>query len=129
MLTALFIVANDRGDLTLPNELILKRSSIQNLKLIAAGIKLAKCCGVISYHFSFFTGNFDRVYRGTFSPADGKSIEVTVKGYIHKTEREKGNFQNEMVIMSRIMHPNIVRLYGIIAHGKCTVVYSDFGHH
>lgn len=57
-----------------------------------------------------------------------KNIEVTVKAFIHKTEKEKRSFQNEMVIMSRIMHPNIVRLHGIIAHGKyITIRHSDLG--
>lgn len=63
-------------------------------------------------------GNFDRVYKGNLSLSDGKSIEVTVKGFIHKSEKEKKSFQNEMIIMSGIMHPNIVRLYGIISGGK-----------
>ena len=48
----------------------------------------------------------------------GKTIEVAVKGIIHKTEKQKKHFQHEMIVMSRIMHPNIVRLYGIILDGK-----------
>lgn len=65
-----------------------------------------------------FTGNFDRIYKGSLSTDDGKSIEVTVKGIIHRSEAEKKKFQNETVLLSRIMHPNIVRLYGIVAGGK-----------
>ena len=50
--------------------------------------------------------------------ADGKIIEVAMKDVLHKTDKERKNFQQEMIIMSRIMHPNIVRLYGIIPNGK-----------
>lgn len=99
----------------LPKELVLDESSIHNLKLIAAGrYKLPHAMD----NSASPIGNFDRVYKGNLSLADGKNIEVTVKGFIHKSEKEKESFQNEMVIMSRIMHPNIVRLYGIIAGGK-----------
>lgn len=34
------------------------------------------------------------------------------------TEREKAEFLREMNIMSQMVHPNIVQLYGVIRDGK-----------
>jgi hypothetical protein len=66
----------------------------------------------------FAIGNFDRIFKGSLSIAHGKNIEVTVKEFLHKSEKEKKCFQNEMIVLSRIMHPNIVRLFGITAGGE-----------
>ena len=105
--------------IVLPKELMLDKSSIHDLKLISAGMKwLHGCTPSLAESMCLFIGNFDRIYKGSLSTADGKSIEVTVKGFFHKSEREKKKFQNEIVILSRIMHPNIVRFYGVIAEGK-----------
>jgi len=48
-----------------------------------------------------------------------ESILVAVKT-TKKTssEAEKASFMREMTIMSEMMHPNIVRLYGLIQDGK-----------
>ena len=76
-------------------------------------------------HNYIIVGEFGRVYKGTLSVAKGKSIEVAVKGVIHKTEKEERDFQKEMAIMSKIMHPNVVRFYGMIAHGEPTITTSS----
>ena len=47
-----------------------------------------------------------------------ESIEVAVKTVIHKTEKDREDFQREMAIMSKMVHPNIVRLYGLITGGE-----------
>lgn len=40
----------------------------------------------------------------------------TIKHYESETERE--NFLKEMNVMSKLMHPNIVRLFGLVEQGK-----------
>ena len=40
----------------------------------------------------------------------------TVKVY---SEREMKNFKREMAIMSKMMHPNVVQLFGFVQEGTC----------
>ena len=47
-------------------------------------------------------------------------MKVAVKGIKHETEKEKNDFIREMSIMSKILHPNIVRLYGLVLRGLFT---------
>ena len=62
-------------------------------------------------------GAFGKVFRGELV-VDGDTLEVAVKTVSHKSEKERKNFRQEMVIMSKIVHPNVVRLYGLIPHGQ-----------
>ena len=66
---------------------------------------------------SLLLGNFGKVYKGDMVMA-GDIVEVAVKSVIHKTEKDRRNFRREMIIMSKIVHPNVVRLYGLIPHGN-----------
>ena len=46
-------------------------------------------------------------------------MEVAVKTTkAASSEKDKDNFMREMRIMSHMMHPNIVRLYGLVEDGK-----------
>jgi serine/threonine protein kinase len=43
---------------------------------------------------------------------------VAIKSVKHTTLKEKQNFMWEMCIMSKMLHPNIVRLYGLVLKGN-----------
>lgn len=63
-------------------------------------------------------GNFGDVFRATLETSDGKGVEVAIKSVKHETPKEKQNFVREMCVMSRMLHPNIVRLYGLVLKGN-----------
>ena len=66
-------------------------------------------------------GQYGKVYKGTYRRADGAGagVEVaikTIKKYESNTEMD--NFLKEMNVMSKLLHPNIVRLFGIVQQGR-----------
>ena len=61
------------------------------------------------------------MYKGTYKRAGGSGSGVlvaikTIKKY--ESSKEKENFLKEMNVMSKLMHPNIVRLFGLVHQGK-----------
>lgn len=64
-----------------------------------------------------FTGQFGKVYKATLRNSDGKTIDVAVKTTKVYSEGELKNFKKEMAVMSKMMHPNIVQLYGLVQEG------------
>ena len=52
------------------------------------------------------------------------TMTVAVKTIVHKSEKERKKFKQEMIIMSKITHPNVVRLYGLIPHGTLVTYYD-----
>ena len=59
---------------------------------------------------------------------DGDTLEVAVKTVAHMNKKERSNFRQEMIIMSKIVHPNVVRLYGLIPQGKLiNGQWSEYG--
>lgn len=64
-----------------------------------------------------FTGQFGKVYKAILWNSDGKNIEVALKAAKASTVSEKMNLKKEMAIMSKLMHPNIVQLYGLVQEG------------
>ena len=70
-----------------------------------------KCC-------LFHTGQFGKVFKASLKQGM-ESILVAVKTTkITSSETEKASFMREMTIMSEMMHPNIVRLYGLVQDGE-----------
>lgn len=58
------------------------------------------------------------MYRATLETSEGEGVEVAIKSVKHATLKEKQNFVREMCVMSRMLHPNIVRLYGLVLKGN-----------
>ena len=57
------------------------------------------------------------MYRATFSTSDGEDVPVAVKTVKYDTDEDKAAFIKEMKVMSRMLHPNIVRLFGLVLEG------------
>ena len=68
------------------------------------------------------TGQFGEVFKallhGQFNP-----IEVAIKTYksIRNCTRE-ASFMKEMARLSQLVHPNIVKMYGIVIEGLCSIM-------
>ena len=56
-------------------------------------------------------------YKRSEGPDPGHPVAIkTIKKY--ESEKEKDSFLKEMNIMSKLMHPNIVRLFGLVQQGN-----------
>ena len=63
-------------------------------------------------------GQFGKVYKANLK-RDVKEIKVAVKTIQRYTsEKETQDFMHEMSIMADMMHPNIIRLYGLVSKGQ-----------
>ena len=63
------------------------------------------------------SGQFGEVFRADYIPDGdhGNSITVAVKTTkADCSEKEKAELMKEMSVMTRLVHPNIVRLYGVV---------------
>ena len=64
-------------------------------------------------------GQYGKVFKGRYKRSEGPGYPVTIKTIKkYKSEKEKESFLKEMNIMSKLMHPNIVRLFGLVQQGK-----------
>ena len=64
------------------------------------------------------TGRFGDVYSAKLMHGVAP-IQVAVKtAKKSSSSKEKAEFMREMTIMSQMMHPNIVRLYGVVQQGE-----------
>ena len=78
-------------------------------------------CTCLSASQFSHSGQFGKVYKGLYKkPGDtGAGIQVaikTIKKYDSKTETE--SFLKEMSVMSTLIHPNVVRFYGLVQKGS-----------
>ena len=74
----------------------------------------------LTYHVLCISppGQFGKVFKGVLSrgseslPVAVKMTKKTISDYVQQS------FIKEMAIMSEMMHPNIVRLYGLVTEGE-----------
>ena len=68
------------------------------------------------------TGEFGMVYKGIYKrSADSKGIEVAIKTI--KANQATDDFMKEMKVMSKLIHPNIVRFHGLVnRQGNCSIL-------
>ncbi|XP_065195184.1 uncharacterized protein LOC135826503 isoform X2 [Sycon ciliatum] len=60
-------------------------------------------------------GNFGEVHKATWIQGEDKELLVAIKSLKkNATEKEKGDFLKEAVIMGQFNHVNIVRLHGVV---------------
>ena len=58
------------------------------------------------------------VFKGRYKRSEDSGYSVAIKTIKeYESEKEKDNFLKEMNIMSKLMHPNIVRLFGLVQQG------------
>ena len=74
------------------------------------------CQKISNRHDCFLlTGHFGHVYKGTMIQAGGRKMTVAVKTVKkYDSVQENSSFLCEMTIMSKLRHPNIIHLYGIV---------------
>ena len=66
-----------------------------------------------------YPGQFGKVFRATLHKGTPGEVLVAVKTTkTNSTEKDTANFMKEMMVMSRLLHPNIVRFYGVVHEGK-----------
>ena len=58
------------------------------------------------------------MFKGNYKRFEGPGYPVAVKMIKqYESEKEKDGFLKEMNVMSKLMHPNIVRLFGLVQQG------------
>lgn len=63
-------------------------------------------------------GQFGVVYKATLRNSDGRLVEVAIKTIRrYDSQKEMDDFMREMTVMSQLIHPNIIHLYGIVKEG------------
>ena len=64
-------------------------------------------------------GQFGEVSKAVLHKGTPGEVFVAVKTTkTNSTEKDKADFMKEMAVMSRLLHPNIVRFYGVVHKGK-----------
>ena len=64
-------------------------------------------------------GQFGKIFKGVYKRAGGSELPVAIKTIKqYESERERDSFQKEMTVMSKLVHPNIVRLFGLVQQGN-----------
>ena len=60
-------------------------------------------------------GQFGEVFKAILYKGTPGEVLVAVKTTkTNSTEKDKADFMKEMAVMSQILHPNIVRFYGLV---------------
>ena len=63
-------------------------------------------------------GQYGKVYKGLFKKRSAE-IEVAIKTIkICGSDKENENFMKEMSVMSTLLHPNIIRFFGLTRQGE-----------
>lgn len=64
-------------------------------------------------------GQFGKIFKGVYKRSEGEGLPVAIKTIKkYESEKERKSFQKEMTVMSKLIHPNIVRLFGLVKQGK-----------
>lgn len=61
----------------------------------------------------YIIGQFGAVFKATYT-SYGENVPVAIKTIKHETDADKEAFLKEMKVMSKMLHPNIVRLFGLV---------------
>lgn len=64
-------------------------------------------------------GQFGKIFKGVYKRSELEGLPVAIKTIKkYESEKERKSFQKEMTVMSKLIHPNIVRFFGLIKQGK-----------
>lgn len=109
--------------------LFLPRSTLSGLKEIGQGkISHIECMWLHDCPYNYnYVGQYGKVYKGLYRKSQGPGHPVAVKTIKqYESEKEKDEFLREMNVMSKLMHPNIVRLFGLVQQGMYTTDKTEF---
>ena len=80
---------------------------------LGEGIKILAITGTGIASTVNISGRYGKVYKAEMLRKHGANIKVVVKS----VNRITTELQKEVTVMSEVVHPNIVRLYGLINEG------------
>ncbi|KAL0834722.1 hypothetical protein Bca101_086611 [Brassica carinata] len=69
-------------------------------------------------------GGFGQVYKGTFP----SGVQVAVKRLSNTSGQGKREFENEVVVVAKLQHRNLVRLLGFCLEGEEKILIYEFVH-
>ena len=118
----------DKKDYYYLDDFIIPSSTIQNLDSIGKGKFTLMNEGTII--LLFLEGNFGEVFKADYKPPNSiKSFEVAVKtlkcGSTTKHTARK-EMLKEFAAMATMVHPNIVRLFGVVLEDDPWIVIEYF---
>ncbi|WVZ87336.1 hypothetical protein U9M48_033988 [Paspalum notatum var. saurae] len=67
-------------------------------------------------------GGFGNVYTGT----PGQNLEVAIKKISQASEQGVGEFRNEVILIAKLQHRNLVRLHGCCIHGDEKLLIYEY---
>ena len=68
-------------------------------------------------------GQFGVVYKASLVRSGGAKCDVAVKPIKrYDSKKDTEDFLKEMSILSKLVHPNIVHLFGLVEQGTCTMM-------
>lgn len=74
-------------------------------------------------NFDGCLGEFGKIFKGVYKRSGDSGLPVAIKTIKqYESEKEKNSFQKEMTIMSKLIHPNIVHLFGLVQQGNNKVL-------
>ena len=96
-------------------ELYLPKDSLSDLRRIGEGTNIVISITVNRCIYIIVLGQFGVVFKALLRNDDGRVVEVAIKTIRrYDSQKEMDNFVREMTVMSRLIHPNIIHLYGIV---------------
>ena len=74
------------------------------------------------------SGKFGKIFKGVYKRSEVEGLPVAIKTIKkYESEKERQSFQKEMAVMSKLIHPNIVRLFGLVQQGKLMILVVVYG--
>ena len=62
------------------------------------------------------------MFKATLRTDSGRKVAVAIKTIRqYDSKKETDNFMREMAVMSKLMHPNIIRLHGVVRESKSAI--------
>lgn len=95
--------------------LYIPRSRVTDFTVIGEGVPLLESTNLLLK--SFHVGQFGKVFRAVMKRGS-EPVSVAVKTAKKLSSSNQMEFLREMNIMSQMVHPNIVQLFGVIKDGK-----------
>lgn len=81
----------------------------------------------VDMHDVCFLGQFGKVFKATLQRGmEPISVAVKTVKKMSASQKEEEEFRREMNVMSQMIHPNIVQLYGLVKDGMAAQLTVSF---